>query len=134
MLKVLQDNGSDAVELAGRKPMIRTQHDRGEPEFAYHPLAAYVDMWRFVTIKAVEEQAIRAWNIGNRWHTIHLEQHGKTQRVFYSIADLLPESTHELYSSPFDSFYVGWVSNEEDFIRRAGADILANERSPPHDG
>ena len=54
--------------------MIRTQHDRGEPKLAHHPLAAYVDMRRFMTIKAVEEQAIRAWEIGNRWHAIRLEQ------------------------------------------------------------
>jgi hypothetical protein len=27
-----------------------------------------------MAIKAVEEQTIRAWNIGNRWHAIRLEQ------------------------------------------------------------
>jgi hypothetical protein len=74
MLKGLQYHGSNAVEFAGRKPMIRTQHDRGEPKLAHHPLAAYVDMRRFMTIKAVKEQTIRAWESGNRWHAIRLEQ------------------------------------------------------------
>jgi hypothetical protein len=74
MLKVFQYNGSDTIEFAGRKPMIRTQHNRSEPKLAHHPLAAYVDMRRFITVKAVEEQAIRAWDIGNCWHSIRLEQ------------------------------------------------------------
>jgi hypothetical protein len=36
-------------------------------------LTAYMDVRRFMTIKAVEEQAIGTWNIGNRGHAIRLQ-------------------------------------------------------------
>jgi hypothetical protein len=71
---MLQYNGSDAVEFAWGKPMIRAQRDWSQPKLTHHPLAAHVDMRRFLTIKAVEEQAIWAWDIGNRWHASHLEK------------------------------------------------------------
>jgi hypothetical protein len=32
-----------------------------------------MDVQRFMTIKAVEEQAIGTWNIGNRGHAIRLK-------------------------------------------------------------
>jgi hypothetical protein len=38
--------------------MIRAQRGWSQPKFTHHPLAAHVDMWRFLTIKAIEEQAI----------------------------------------------------------------------------
>jgi hypothetical protein len=45
--------------------MNRTQHNKSQPKLTYHTLAAYVDMWGFMTIKAVEEKATRAWDIAN---------------------------------------------------------------------
>src|SRR5262245_50926787 len=48
--------------------MIHTQGNRGQPKLTHHPLAAHMDVRRFMTIKAVEEQAIGTWNIGNRGH------------------------------------------------------------------
>jgi len=38
-------------------------------------------MGGFLTIKAVEEKTIRAWNIGNSWHAIRL---GKLKRKMES--------------------------------------------------
>jgi hypothetical protein len=49
-------------------------HNRGQPKLTYHTLAAYVDMWGFMTIKAVEEKAIRAWDIGNCRHGLWQQQ------------------------------------------------------------
>jgi hypothetical protein len=37
--------------------MIRTQHNRSQPKLRDHTLAAYVDMWGFMTIKALEEKS-----------------------------------------------------------------------------
>ncbi len=53
--------------------MIHTQGNRGQPKLTYHPLAAHMDVRRFMTIKAIEEQAIGTWNIGNRGHAIRLK-------------------------------------------------------------
>src|SRR5262245_4285776 len=44
-----------------------------QPKPKYHPLRAYMDVLRFMTIEAVEEQAIGTWNIGNRGHAIRLK-------------------------------------------------------------
>jgi hypothetical protein len=54
--------------------MIRTQRDRGQPKLTHHPLATDVDMRWFVTIEAIEEQTIGAWDIRNCGHTIRLEK------------------------------------------------------------
>jgi hypothetical protein len=54
--------------------MIRTQHNRSQPKLTYHTLAAYVDMWGFMTIKAVEEKAVRARDIGNCRHGMRRQQ------------------------------------------------------------
>jgi len=37
--------------------MIHTQGNWGQPKLTYHPLTAYMDVRRFMTIKAVKEQA-----------------------------------------------------------------------------
>jgi hypothetical protein len=78
--RYLQYQGADAVEFAGGKPMIRAQRDWSQPKLTYHPLTAHVDMRRFLTIKAIEEQAIGAWDIGNRWHVSHLAQPEENER------------------------------------------------------
>ncbi len=54
--------------------MIGTSRDWRQPKLTHHPLATHVDMRWFVTIKAVEEQAIGAWDMGNRGHAIRLEK------------------------------------------------------------
>jgi hypothetical protein len=54
--------------------MIRTQHNKSQPKLTYHTLPAYVGMRGFMTIKAVEEKAIRAWDIGNCWHGMRRQQ------------------------------------------------------------
>ena len=71
---------ADAVEFAGGIPMIRTQRDWRQPKLTHHPLAAHVDMRRFLTIKAIEEQAIGAWDIGNHWHASDLEKPEENER------------------------------------------------------
>ena len=61
--------------------MIPSQHDWGQPELTHHALAAYMSMGGFLTIKAVEEKTVRAWNIRNSWHAIRL---GKFHRKMKS--------------------------------------------------
>src|SRR4029450_9626136 len=60
-----------------------------------------MDMRRLMTIKAVEEQAIRTWNIGNRGHASALYYYKKMHDVSHSISDLCPETTPELGSALF---------------------------------
>src|SRR5262252_9429054 len=67
---VLHNQGADPVQFARGKAMIDTQGNRGQPKLAYHTLAAHMDVRRFMTIKAIEEQAIGTGNIGNRGHAI----------------------------------------------------------------
>jgi hypothetical protein len=81
--------------------MIHTQGNRGQPKLTDHPLAAYMDVWRFMTIKAVEEQAIGTWNIGNRGHAIRLKLFQEMHDVSHSIADLFSETTPELGNALF---------------------------------
>jgi hypothetical protein len=50
--------------------MIRTQHDRHQPKLTDHTLTAHMDMWGFLTIKTVEEKAIRPWDIRNCRHAV----------------------------------------------------------------
>jgi hypothetical protein len=80
-LQVVDNDGPDMVQFVRCKAMIRTQHDRGQPKLTHHALAAHVDMGGFLTIKAVEEKTIQAWNIGNSWHAIRL---GKFKRKMES--------------------------------------------------
>jgi hypothetical protein len=80
VVQILQYKGADAVEFARGKPMIRAQRNWSQPKLTHHPLAAHVDMWRFLTIKAIEEQAIGTWDIGNRWHASHLEKPEENER------------------------------------------------------
>jgi hypothetical protein len=53
--------------------MIHTQGNWGQPKLSHHPLAAHMDVRRFITIKAVEEQAIGTWDIGNCGHATCLK-------------------------------------------------------------
>jgi hypothetical protein len=61
----------------GSKAMIRAQHDREQPKPAHHAFVAHVDMRGVMTIKTIDEKAIRAWNIKNRWHDIRLAKSGE---------------------------------------------------------
>lgn len=54
--------------------MIRIQYDRCQPKLTHHALTAHVNMQGLMTIETVEEEAIRAWNIRNRWHDVRLEK------------------------------------------------------------
>jgi len=54
-----------------------------------------MDVRRFMTIKAVEEQAIGTWNIGNRGHAFALSYCKKMHDVPHSIADPGSEITPE---------------------------------------
>src|SRR5262249_47833941 len=68
----LQNQGANPIQFAWRKAMIGTQCDRSQPKFTHHTLTAHMDMRRFMAIKAVEEQAVGSWDIGNRGHAIRL--------------------------------------------------------------
>src|SRR5262249_16734810 len=71
--EVLHNKSTNPVQFARGKAMIHTQGNWDQPKLTYHALAPYMDVRRFVTIKAVEEQAIGTWNIGNRGHAIRLK-------------------------------------------------------------
>jgi hypothetical protein len=64
---MLQNQGAKPIQFAWRKAMIGTQCDRRQPKCTHHPLTAHMDMWWFMSIKAVEEQAVGSWDIGNPW-------------------------------------------------------------------
>src|SRR4029434_1065598 len=81
-----------------------------------------MDMRRLMTIKAVEEQAIRTWNIGNRGHASALYYYKKMHDVSHSISDLCPETTPELGSALF-----GYSSS--DLAVAVGMPVT---RHPPH--
>src|SRR5262245_2580458 len=70
--QVLQNKGANPIQFAWRKAMIGTQCDRCQPKFTDHTLPAHMDMRRFMAIKAVEEQTVGAWDIGNRGHATRL--------------------------------------------------------------
>ena len=52
--------------------MIGAQCNWGQPKLTHHTLVAYMNMRRFMGIKAGEEQAIWSWDIGNRGHAVRL--------------------------------------------------------------
>jgi len=54
--------------------MIHTQHYRCQLKLTHYALAAYVDMRGLVTIEAVEEKAIRTWDIRNCRHSLRRQQ------------------------------------------------------------
>ena len=81
--------------------MIHTQGNRGQPKLTYHTLTAHMDMGRFMTIKAVEEQALGTWNIGNRGHAIRLKLFKKMYAAPHNISDLGSETTPEVGSDLF---------------------------------
>ena len=81
--------------------MIYTEGNRREPKFTDHPFALDMDVRRLLTVKAVEEHPVGAWNIGNRGHAIRLHAGVKNaQDVLHSIPDL-SESASEPDSSPW---------------------------------
>src|SRR5262249_16269104 len=71
--QVFHNQDANPVQFVWCKAMIHTQDNQEQPKLTHHPLAAHMDMRRFMTIKAVEEQAIGTWNIGNRGHAIRLQ-------------------------------------------------------------
>jgi hypothetical protein len=63
-----------------------------------------MDVRGFVTIKAVEEQAIGTWNIGNCGHAPALCSCKKMCDVSHSISDLFSETTPEFSNAFFGCF------------------------------
>ena len=134
--------------------MIHTQRDRGQPKLTDHTLTAYMDMRGFMTIKTIEEKAIGAWNIGNRWHDIRLARFQEARAdvaTVYLIWDLWgvpvkeqPTSAHPLRwwkSKPTLQGAVCRTSNASASLfsprtghtcsPRKGLDGLSNGKVPP---
>lgn len=63
------DCSTNSVEFMGRKTLILAKTDRFEPEFAdpFFPLNVY--MFRFVAVKAEEEESIGTGNVSDSWHS-----------------------------------------------------------------
>ena len=66
MVQIVEDHLPDAIQFLCRETVIVRQDNRLEPEFAYGPVAAYMDVARFITVEAVNEEPIRARNTGDR--------------------------------------------------------------------
>ena len=62
------DKFSNDVEFLWRKAAILTEIDRFQPKFAYPFIPLHMDVFWFAAIKAVKEEAIRAWDIFDTWH------------------------------------------------------------------
>ena len=101
--------------------MIHTERHGRQPKCTDHPLALDMDVRRFLAVKALEEHAVGAWNIRNRWHAIHLHAEIRNaQHVLHSIPDLF-ESASAPDSSPW-SFSSVLASNASlQLLPKAGA-------------
>src|SRR5262245_56485564 len=77
---VLQNQGTNSILFTRRKPMIVTQCDRSQPKVTEHTRTTHMDMRGFIAIKAVEEQAIGSWDIGNRGHAVRLTPSQENKR------------------------------------------------------
>ena len=64
-----------------RETVVRRQRHRHQPEFAHHPLPAHVDMFRFATIEAVEEETIRSWHVSDARHAPNMVGGPSTDNV-----------------------------------------------------
>jgi hypothetical protein len=65
-VQIVEDDLPDAVQFLCREAVVVRQDNGFEPEFADGPVPAHMDVPRFVTIEAVEEEPIRARNTGDR--------------------------------------------------------------------
>jgi hypothetical protein len=74
MVPLLQNHRSDAIQFSGREAMIYTEGNGREPKLTDHPFTLDMDVRRFLTVKAVKEHAVGAWDIGHRGHARHLIQ------------------------------------------------------------
>jgi hypothetical protein len=65
---VLDNYAPDFVELAWAEATIPGQNDRFDPELGLIPLPAHVNVCRFRTVEAVEEQPVRSANASDARH------------------------------------------------------------------
>jgi hypothetical protein len=62
------DEFSNDIEFLWRKAAILAKTDWYQPKFTNQFIPLHMDMFRFATIKAVKEEAIRARDVFNDWH------------------------------------------------------------------
>jgi hypothetical protein len=67
-IPILNNDTTNTIELYRRKTIIGRQNDWRKPELAQTVLAAHMNVRRFVTIEAVEEETIGARDVANSWH------------------------------------------------------------------
>jgi len=60
--------------------MIHTEGNGREPKCTDHPFTLDMAVRRLLTVKAVEEHPVGAWNIGNRGHAIRLHAGARARR------------------------------------------------------
>jgi hypothetical protein len=65
---VLNNYAPDLVELARAEAAVPGQNDRFDSELRLIPLTANVNVHRFSTVEAIEEQPVRPGNSGDARH------------------------------------------------------------------
>src|SRR6266446_7868820 len=88
---IVDDDLPDAVQFLCREAVVVRQDNGFEPEFADGPVPAHMDVPRFVTVEAVEEEPIRARNTRDRWQGGYLQLLAQT-------LDLLPSPPQSRYA------------------------------------
>ena len=70
---ILNDQSLNIFEFGARKAGARLQENRLEPELCFVGVAFDMNVWRFVTVTSVKEEAIRAGSKGSRHRSIVAE-------------------------------------------------------------
>lgn len=63
------NDSSNEVQLPGIETVIASQTERLKPELASLLLTFNMYVWRLIAVEASEEEAIRAWNPFDAWHS-----------------------------------------------------------------
>ena len=63
------NDSSNEVQLPGIETVIASQTERLKPELTSLVLTLDMYVWRLIAVEAREEEAIRAWNPFDSWHS-----------------------------------------------------------------
>jgi hypothetical protein len=115
------ESSPESGSVPGGEAMIHTAGDGRQPKFTDYLFALDMDVRWFLTVKAIEEHPIGAWNIGNRGHAIHLHAEVRNaQDVLHSIPDL-SESASEPDCAPWSLSSVLASNARPELLPEAGA-------------
>ena len=63
------DDSANPIQLSGAEAVITGKSKRLKPEFAGLVLALYMNVRRFIAVKAREEEPIRPGDTSDSWHS-----------------------------------------------------------------